>query len=202
MLLAVIVQCSSCSTRYHLDDDVLGSKGSYVRCTSCRYVWYQEPPIPSPYALIPLPQYPLVLVQPKKTPRGGQSFFVLGLFLILVGSALAGLFLLGQKKLSSWLSQDILSLMDKEVVSPIQILNFSFKTTLSGVVCYGYFHNTSSTMRYVPPVSIYFFSQKTLLQKLQHKFHHLAVLPGEKKSFYLHLDTKWTNISLIEMKIE
>jgi predicted Zn finger-like uncharacterized protein len=39
----MVVCCQKCLKRYYLDDEVLGSDGKHVRCTSCQHVWHQRP---------------------------------------------------------------------------------------------------------------------------------------------------------------
>jgi predicted Zn finger-like uncharacterized protein len=39
----MIVTCPNCSTRFLVDDYMLGDGGRRVRCTNCRHEWFQEP---------------------------------------------------------------------------------------------------------------------------------------------------------------
>lgn len=71
----MIVKCNACLVRYHLDDDVLGSKGRHVRCSSCKHVWYQNPPVPSPYMLVPVTQTQLAVVSPLEIKKHLSAFF-------------------------------------------------------------------------------------------------------------------------------
>jgi len=40
----MIVTCASCLTKYHLDDSRISEKGSKVRCSRCKHVFYVFPP--------------------------------------------------------------------------------------------------------------------------------------------------------------
>lgn len=38
----MILTCPNCNVRYLLDSNILGDEGRRVRCSSCKYIWYQE----------------------------------------------------------------------------------------------------------------------------------------------------------------
>jgi predicted Zn finger-like uncharacterized protein len=41
----MILACSACGTRYHVDqEDLAGSAGRTVRCANCGHTWHQSPP--------------------------------------------------------------------------------------------------------------------------------------------------------------
>lgn len=40
----MIITCTSCLTKYHLDDSRISPKGSKVRCSRCQHVFYIVPP--------------------------------------------------------------------------------------------------------------------------------------------------------------
>jgi predicted Zn finger-like uncharacterized protein len=47
----VILTCSKCATRYHLDPASLGSEGRTVRCAGCGHRWTARPPADAPKVL-------------------------------------------------------------------------------------------------------------------------------------------------------
>jgi predicted Zn finger-like uncharacterized protein len=47
----MILTCSKCATRYHVDPASLGSEGRVVRCAGCGYRWTAKPPQDAPKAL-------------------------------------------------------------------------------------------------------------------------------------------------------
>ncbi|MGH6944504.1 MAG: DUF3426 domain-containing protein [Geminicoccaceae bacterium] len=47
----MILTCSHCSIRYHVDPDSLGREGRVVRCAQCGHRWKAEPPSDAPKLL-------------------------------------------------------------------------------------------------------------------------------------------------------
>jgi predicted Zn finger-like uncharacterized protein len=47
----VILTCSKCATRYHVDPASLGSEGRVVRCAGCGHRWTAKPPADAPKVL-------------------------------------------------------------------------------------------------------------------------------------------------------
>jgi predicted Zn finger-like uncharacterized protein len=47
----VILTCSKCATRYHVDPGSLGSEGRMVRCAGCGHRWTAKPPADAPKVL-------------------------------------------------------------------------------------------------------------------------------------------------------
>jgi predicted Zn finger-like uncharacterized protein len=47
----VILTCSNCATRYHVDPASLGAEGRMVRCAGCGHRWMAKPPADAPKVL-------------------------------------------------------------------------------------------------------------------------------------------------------
>jgi predicted Zn finger-like uncharacterized protein len=47
----MILTCSQCATRYHVDPESLGSEGRVVRCAGCGHRWTAKPPADAPKVL-------------------------------------------------------------------------------------------------------------------------------------------------------
>jgi predicted Zn finger-like uncharacterized protein len=47
----VILTCSKCATRYHVDPSSLGAEGRTVRCAGCGHRWTAKPPADTPKVL-------------------------------------------------------------------------------------------------------------------------------------------------------
>jgi predicted Zn finger-like uncharacterized protein len=47
----VILTCSKCATRYHVDPTSLGAEGRVVRCAGCGHRWTAKPPADAPKVL-------------------------------------------------------------------------------------------------------------------------------------------------------
>jgi predicted Zn finger-like uncharacterized protein len=47
----MILTCSQCATRYHVDPESLGSDGRVVRCAGCGHRWTAKPPADAPKVL-------------------------------------------------------------------------------------------------------------------------------------------------------
>jgi predicted Zn finger-like uncharacterized protein len=47
----MILTCSKCATRYHVDPGSLGAEGRMVRCAGCGHRWMAEPPADTPKVL-------------------------------------------------------------------------------------------------------------------------------------------------------
>jgi predicted Zn finger-like uncharacterized protein len=47
----VILTCSKCATRYHVDPTSLGAEGRMVRCAGCGHRWTAKPPADAPKVL-------------------------------------------------------------------------------------------------------------------------------------------------------
>ena len=88
----MIVTCPSCSTRYHVDPEVLGQSGRTVSCARCDHSWMELPPGDRPKQVDegPSPEQLQSLLggaqQPAKAERRriGRSLVWAGLFVLLL----------------------------------------------------------------------------------------------------------------------
>ncbi|PPE03505.1 MJ0042-type zinc finger domain-containing protein [Holospora curviuscula] len=186
----MIVKCNMCSIRYHLDDDVLGSKGGYVRCSSCKHVWYQNPPALSPYTLVPVLEAPLMLASHTTHNSPHLRFFWVG-FTLLTSLCLGStLFVLYQKNLvwsslQSW--SDLLKPKEFCQEEKIRIQNIVYRYTENSVICKLDFINITKELRYIPTLFINIQKEGKVLQKIKYFPPKTPLLPGEEKSLYMEL---------------
>lgn len=186
----MIVKCNACLVRYHLDDDVLGSKGRHVRCSSCKHVWYQNPPVPSPYMLVPVTQTQLAVVSPLEIKKAPVRFFWVGLALLLAGSFGVTGFVLYQKNLL-WVPLQGWSALLKSKQGyddeKIRIQNVLYRYTANSVICKVDFVNTSKELVYIPLLFIHIRKEAKILQNIRYFPQKTPLLPGEEKSLYMEL---------------
>ena len=176
--------------RYHLDDDVLGSKGGYVRCSSCKHVWYQNPPALSPYTLVPVGSSPL-MVPPTFTHHTTPIRFFWAGFTVLVSLCLGGtLFVLYQKNLlwsslQNW--SDLLKPKESYPEEKIRIQNIIYRYTENSIICKIDFINVTKELRYIPKLFIHIEKEEKILQKMKYLPPKTPLLPGEEKALYIEL---------------
>ncbi|ETZ04904.1 MJ0042-type zinc finger domain-containing protein [Holospora undulata] len=198
----MIVKCNACSMRYYLDDDVLGSKGGYVRCSSCKHVWYQNPPALSPYTPIPVVQAPLMM-HPKLAHRSQPiRFFWIG-FTILIPLCLGcTLFMLYQKNLllsslQGW--SGLLKTKESYEEEKIQIQNVVYRYTENSIICKVDFINVTKELRYIPALFIHIQKEGKTLKKMKYVPPKTPLLPGEEKALYIELKQAPTSFSKISV---
>ena len=83
----MIVRCGVCTKRYHLDDEVVGSKGQSVRCTACGHIWHQVPLPASMNPILTLPVSLPVSADPSRfflLKRICWAIFLMGLSVVSV----------------------------------------------------------------------------------------------------------------------
>ena len=90
----MILTCSKCATRYHVDPSTLGSEGRSVRCASCGHRWTAKPPEGAPQVLELKPEDDARGADASGSGRRGSSravgWLLAGLVVLLVASALVG----------------------------------------------------------------------------------------------------------------
>lgn len=184
----MIVQCRSCTMRYHLDDSVLGSKGCQVRCTSCGHIWHLSPPVSKN----------MLIARPEETASPGQSFSRTTKVLIsCVSLAIMGLgsFYLGRKSLGSlgpWIDGCVELWGKVEKKPALEITSFSFQGTDEGqFVCQGSIRNISNQTVLSPKILVLLnesvAQSKTTLHKKEHVLKDVQMIPGQSHSFSLSL---------------
>jgi predicted Zn finger-like uncharacterized protein len=88
----MILTCSKCATRYHVDPAGLGPEGRTVRCAGCGHRWTAKPPADAPKPLDPMPPAPAVARRPsprRSSPRV-VAWLVAGLVVVVAASAVVG----------------------------------------------------------------------------------------------------------------
>ena len=92
----MILTCSQCATRYHVDPESLGSDGRAVRCAGCGHRWPAKPPADAPKVveLKPPSPSPRPAGRRPRSPRraaarSGSSRLLGGAFVILVVASAA-----------------------------------------------------------------------------------------------------------------
>ena len=69
----MILSCPSCETRYVVPDSAIGATGRKVRCASCRFSWFQEPPaLDLKTEAPPASAAPLHRAEPATVPSYGE----------------------------------------------------------------------------------------------------------------------------------
>jgi predicted Zn finger-like uncharacterized protein len=87
--MVMILTCTKCATRYHVDPASLGSEGRSVRCAGCGHRWTAKPPVDAPKALGPAPPGGLRRRAAMASRRRSSPWIVGWLALVLVILVLA-----------------------------------------------------------------------------------------------------------------
>ena len=190
--------------RYHLDDDVLGSKGRYVRCSTCKHVWYQDPPSPSPYTLVPIAHGQLIVSPAEKPKYAPIRFFWVGLSLILVTAlGVSGIILYQKNMLNpSWQNWSaLLRTRQESEEAKIVIQHVTYRYTPHSVVCKVDCVNPSRTLLYIPVLFVEIRKDQKILQTIRYVPPKTPLLPGEDKSLYMELKDMPAQFSDILVKV-
>jgi predicted Zn finger-like uncharacterized protein len=93
----MILTCSQCATRYHVDPEGLGAEGRVVRCASCGHRWTAKPPADAPTVLeVKAPSRTAVGRSAAKAAAARRSSFRIvawlaaGFVLLVIASAAIG----------------------------------------------------------------------------------------------------------------
>jgi len=89
----MILTCSKCATRYHVDPAGLGPEGRVVRCAGCGHRWTAKPPADAPKPLDPTPPAPTVrrsVTAPRRSSPRVVAWLVAGLVVLVAASAVVG----------------------------------------------------------------------------------------------------------------
>jgi predicted Zn finger-like uncharacterized protein len=200
----MIVKCNACSVRYHLDDDVLGSKGRYVRCSTCKHVWYQDPPSPSPYTLVPIAHGQLIVSPATKSKYPPIRFFWVGLSLILVTClGASGIILYQKNRLNSPLQgwSALLRVKHESEEEKIHIQHVTYRYTPHSVICKVDCVNTTKELVYIPLLFVEIRKERKVVQTIRYMPPKTPLLPGEEKSLYMELKNMPQQFSDIVVKL-
>jgi predicted Zn finger-like uncharacterized protein len=89
----MILTCSKCATRYHVDPGGLGPEGRTVRCASCGHRWTAKPPADAPdvLELQPLgPPKPLARATARRRSPRIAAWLVAALVVLVMAGAVLG----------------------------------------------------------------------------------------------------------------
>lgn len=184
----MIVECHSCTMRYHLDSSVLGSKGCPVRCTGCGHIWHQSPP----------QSKNMLIERPEDSPPNRVSFshitkrIVTILLLLFFGM---GAFYVGRKSTSSlgpWVDGWIELWSKDNKQTHLEIVSFSFHNSENGqILCQGSIRNLSDQSIHSPKIMLMLCEANSNGQKTRHQKEHILnavqIKPGEIQPFSLTL---------------
>jgi predicted Zn finger-like uncharacterized protein len=88
----MILTCSKCATRYHVDPTSLGAEGRMVRCAGCGHRWTAKPPADAPKVLelkMPSPAvWRAAAAAKRSSPR--LAWLVAALLIVVLASAVIG----------------------------------------------------------------------------------------------------------------
>jgi predicted Zn finger-like uncharacterized protein len=89
----MILTCSKCATRYHVDPAGLGPEGRVVRCAGCGHRWTAKPPADAPKPLDPMPPAAAATrktAAPRRSSPRIVAWLVAGLVVLVAASAVIG----------------------------------------------------------------------------------------------------------------
>ncbi|BDB96254.1 zinc-ribbon domain-containing protein [Candidatus Hydrogenosomobacter endosymbioticus] len=211
----MIVRCASCAKRYHIDEDVIGSKGRYVRCTSCGHVWKQDPPLPTKNSLVALGKVPMVIDEEKQTGRKKNSEGVF--FNIAVSAFAASLFFLSAFMMRNKLVElfpsmvDLYALLEIPVVYSdkrvIEIKYFSTQINKNSntILIVGDLFNSSRKKEALPPLLISFIKEekgeKIVLRQVRYVPERQTLLPEETFHFEIPIQSPPQGFSYASISI-
>lgn len=186
----MIVQCRNCQMRYELDEQVVGSKGCHVRCTSCGHIWHQLP-LPQSNAIVAKPPLLNESIPPSASTRGKRSWMVKIMWIL----SYAGLFTAGAYSpvvMKPWIQSW------KELIWPVAGLSNrveieSFQWRLADdQLCHaqGKIYNRSEHPVYDPEVIVEYtmLDEKTLTKttyKKRHVCYSVRLLPQQSCEFQI-----------------
>jgi len=158
----VILTCSKCATRYHLDPVSLGSEGRAVRCASCGHRWMARPPADSPKVLelgTPSPaQRRAAAAARRRGSPGIAALLVAALLILIVASATLGRDEIVTRFPESAVIYQALGLPVAVQAAGLEFEQLDSKRVVEGgvavLVIEGEIVNQSKEPRHVPPIRV------------------------------------------------
>ena len=208
----MIIRCHSCTQRYYLDDDVIGSQGKKVRCTSCGKIWHQSLPETGKNQLILLP-FPALTDQRQQVPvKKSSGFLFYGSIILFISSFVVCLLLANKKKLNQFFlkytyllpthSLPTLLTSTKPKKSCLEILSLMTEPAAdgNGIVLKGKIFNPSQALKSVPNLVISFIkngSPPSTLKKFNHSLSSTILLPKETLYFHIPISSPPRDFSFV-----
>jgi predicted Zn finger-like uncharacterized protein len=157
----MILTCSKCATRYHVDPASLGAEGRTVRCAGCGHRWTAQPPADAPKVLELKTPSPAAWRAAAAVKRSTPPRLVPWLVAVLVVLVLAGA-LIGRNEIVASFpeSADIYRALrlPLAVQSGLEFGEVSSDRVVEGgvavLVFEGEILNQSKELRHVPPIRV------------------------------------------------
>lgn len=158
----MILTCSKCATRYHVDPASLGAEGRTVRCASCGHRWLAKPPADAPKVLeLGAPsaaQRRAAAAARRRGSPGVAALLVAALLILAVAGATIGRDEIVDRFPESAVIYQALGLPVEVQAAGLEFEQLDSKRVVEGgvavLVIEGEIVNQSKESRHVPPIRV------------------------------------------------